>query len=337
MDLSGCLPFWEKLTAAQQEVLTKEAVLRTVPRGTVLHRGGDDCLGLLVVRSGQLRAYILSAEGREITLYRLFERDMCLLSASCMLRGIQFDITIEAEKDTAFWVIPAGLYRQLMEESAAVANYTNDVMSGRFSEVMWLMEQVLWQSFDKRLAGFLLEESRLEDSAVLSLTHERIAAHLGTAREVVTRMLRYFQQEGLVKLSRGTVEITAPQQLEAFLEKWYRKAAAADAAAAFSHRLLQQAQDLLLGPGPHGPIDDLAALHHHQCGDAHDLKGGGKLPLRIHIYFADFYIGPLSCNLIYHRAYHPAGAAPAGPKVQQHRLFTVHHFIVEILFGNIQS
>ena len=76
MDLSGCLPFWEKLTAAQQEVLTKEAVLRTVPRGTVLHRGGDACLGLLLVHSGPLRAYILSAEGREITLYRLFERDM---------------------------------------------------------------------------------------------------------------------------------------------------------------------------------------------------------------------------------------------------------------------
>ena len=92
-------------------------------------------------------------------------------------------------------------------------------MSSRFSEVMWLMGQIMWKSFDKRLAGFLLEESRLEDSAVLSLTHERIAAHLGTAREVVTRMLRYFQQEGLVKLSRGTVEITAPQQLEALLEK----------------------------------------------------------------------------------------------------------------------
>ena len=219
MDISGCLPFWNKLTAGQREALTREAVLRTVPRGTVLHRGDEDCLGLLLVRSGQLRAYILSAEGREITLYRLFERDMCLLSASCMLRGIQFDVTIEAEKDTAFWVIPAGLYRQLMEESAAVANYTNDVMSGRFSEVMWLMEQILWQSFDKRLAAFLLEESRLEDSAVLSLTHERIAAHLGTAREVVTRMLRYFQQEGLVKLSRGAVEITAPDRLEALSEK----------------------------------------------------------------------------------------------------------------------
>ena len=215
MDLSGCLPFWEKLTAAQREALTREAVLRTAPRGAVLHRGGDDCLGLLVVRSGQLRAYILSAEGREITLYRLFARDMCLLSAACVLRGIQFDVTVEAEKDASFWVIPAGLYHQLMESSAAVANYTNDVMGGRFSEVMWLMEQILWQRFDQRLALFLLEESRLEGGAVLPLTHERIAAHLGTAREVVTRMLRYFQQEGLVKLSRGTVELTDPGRLEA--------------------------------------------------------------------------------------------------------------------------
>ena len=214
MDLSGCLPFWEKLTAAQQEVLTKEAVLRTVPRGTVLHRGGDDCLGLLVVHSGQLRAYILSAEGREITLYRLFERDMCLLSASCMLRGIQFDVTVEAEKDASFWVIPAEFYRALMERSAQVANYTNQIMATRFTEVMWLVEQILWKSFDRRLAHFLLEESTLEGTDTLKLTHEKIAAHLGTAREVVTRMLKYFQTEGMVQLRRGTVELLDRKKLE---------------------------------------------------------------------------------------------------------------------------
>lgn len=218
MDIATCLPFWSKLTAAQQEALTQQAALRTASAGTVIHRGGSDCLGLLLVRSGQLRAYILSEEGREITLYRLFERDMCLLSASCMMRSIQFDVTIEAEKDTSFWVIPAGLYRQLMDESAPVANYTNDVMSSRFSEVMWLMEQVLWQSFDKRLAAFLLEESHLENAALLPLTHERIAAHLGTAREVVTRMLRYFQGEGWVRLSRGAVELTDTKALAALAD-----------------------------------------------------------------------------------------------------------------------
>lgn len=212
MDLSNVFPFWEKLTEEQRQRLTAGAVLRTVKAGALLHQGGD-CLGLLAVRTGQLRAYILSDQGREITLYRLFDRDICLFSASCLLRNIQFDVTIAAEKDTQLWVIPSDVYQSLMEESAAVANYTNDLMGSRFSEVMWLMEQVMWKSFDARLAAFLLEESLLEGTTSLHLTHERIANHLGTAREVVTRMLRYFQSEGMVRLTRGAVELTDLERL----------------------------------------------------------------------------------------------------------------------------
>lgn len=188
---------------------------REIKKGTVIHRGSLDCTGLLLVRSGQLRAYILSDEGREITIYRLIEMDVCLFSASCIMRNIQFDISIEAERDTQVWVIPADFYRELMEESAAVANYTNRLMSGRFSEVMWLMEQILWKRLDQRLADFLLQESALEGETVLPITHEKIANHLGSAREVVTRMLRYFQGEGLVKLSRGCVELTDLRGLSA--------------------------------------------------------------------------------------------------------------------------
>ena len=171
-----------------------------------------------MVRSGQLRVYILSDEGREVTLYRLFPRDLCLLSASCILRGLQYDVTIEAEKDTQFWQIPAQRYKELMETSAPVANYTNEVMAERFSDVMWLIEQILWKSFDKRLAAFLLEESTLENSTTLKTTHETIGHHLGSPREVVTRMLRYFQDEGLVKLSRGTVELLDPARLQTLAE-----------------------------------------------------------------------------------------------------------------------
>lgn len=188
---------------------------REIKKGTVIHRGSLDCTGLLLVRSGQLRVYILSDEGREITIYRLIEMDVCLFSASCIMRNIQFDISIEAERDTQVWVIPADFYRELMEESAAVANYTNRLMSGRFSEVMWLMEQILWKRLDQRLADFLLQESVLEGETVLPITHEKIANHLGSAREVVTRMLRYFQGEGLVKLSRGCVELTDLRGLSA--------------------------------------------------------------------------------------------------------------------------
>ena len=130
-----------------------------------------------------------------------------------MMSSIQFDVTIQAEKESRFWVIPPDIYKALMEESAPVANYTNELISSRFSDVMWLMEQIMWKSFDQRLAGFLLEESDLEQSDVLRLTHEKIANHLGTAREVVTRMLRYFQSEGMVNLSRGAVELTDRERL----------------------------------------------------------------------------------------------------------------------------
>ena len=213
MDLAAYFPIWGKLTSQQQARLSQSATYRQVPAGTLLHSGGGDCLGLLLIDSGQLRAYILSDEGREITLYRLFERDACLFSASCMMRSIQFDIAIQAEKDTQVWVIPPDIYKELMEQSAPLANYTNDIMSSRFSEVMWLMEQVMWKSFDRRLAAFLLEESALEDSPLLRLTHEKIANHMGTAREVVTRMLRYFQDEGLVRLTRGSVELIDSSRL----------------------------------------------------------------------------------------------------------------------------
>ncbi len=214
VDFSNYFPIWDKLTQTQQETLTHTAQRRSVTKGTVLHNGAADCLGLLLIRSGQLRAYILSDEGREITMYRLFEMDICLFSASCMMRNIQFDLTIEAEKDTEFWIVPPDIYKTLMEESAPIANYTNDLMSSRFSEVMWLIEQVMWKSFDKRLAGFLIQESVLENTSSLKITHEKIGNHMGTAREVVTRMLRYFQTEGMVKLTRGTIEITDPKKLQ---------------------------------------------------------------------------------------------------------------------------
>lgn len=207
MDLSQYFPIWDKLTAEQQQRILSVSDFQRVAGGTILHDGSPDCLGMLLVRSGQLRAYILSDEGREITICRFFEMDICLFTASCVMPNMQFDIFIEAEKDSELWIIPACLYQNLMDESLAVAKYSHDLITSHFSEVMWLMEQIMWKSFDKRLAKFLLEESTLEGTDSLKITHEKIANHMGTAREVVTRMLRYFQSEGMVRLTRGTVEI----------------------------------------------------------------------------------------------------------------------------------
>ena len=207
MDLAEYLPFFSKLSPNQQQTLVDSVEPMEAKAGTIVHNGHLDCLGLLIIRSGQLRVYTLSSEGREVTLYRLFDHDICLFSACCVMPDIQFEVIIEAEKDTKLWIIPSCLFKQLMEQSAPVANYVNQLMSSRFSDVMWLMEQIMWKSFDRRLAGFLLEESGLEGTPSLKMTHERIANHLGTAREVVTRMLRYFQSEGMVRLSRGEITI----------------------------------------------------------------------------------------------------------------------------------
>jgi len=214
MEYQSYIPFWDKLTDEQRERIGGVIRFQKVKKGTFIHDSEADCLGLVVVRSGQLRAYMLSEDGREITISRLLEYDVSLLSASCAMPDMQFDVMIEAEKDSEFWSIPACLFKNLADESLAVSNYSRNLLSNNYSELMWLMEQIMWKSFDKRLAEFLLEEVRLEDSLVLQITHERIANHMGTAREVVTRMLRYFQSEGLVKLTRGSIEIVNEEKLE---------------------------------------------------------------------------------------------------------------------------
>ena len=218
MELANYFPIWSKLTPAQQERIASTTILHTVEDGTLLHDGGPDCLGLLLVKSGQLRAYMLSEEGREVTICRFFEMDICLFSASCVMRNMQFSVFIEAEKDSEIFVIPACLYQNLMDESLPLANFSHNLITSHLSEVMWLMEQIMWKSFDKRLAAFLLEEAAVEGTNQLKITHEKIAAHMGTAREVVTRMLRYFQSEGMVRLTRGTVELTDKKALQKLAE-----------------------------------------------------------------------------------------------------------------------
>ncbi len=217
MDISTYFPVWNQLNKTEQSSLSAGVRELHFKKGDLIHTGGD-CMGLILVTSGQLRAYTVSENGREITMYRLFERDICLFSASCMMRSIQFDITISAEKDTDVILIPSDIYRGIMEKSAPLANYTNEVMASRFSDVMWLIDQIIWKSFDRRLADFLLNESNIEGSNILKITHEEIGNHMGSPREVVTRMLKYFVSEGAVKLSRGTVEIVDERKLSGIAE-----------------------------------------------------------------------------------------------------------------------
>ena len=216
--LNTWIPGWGQLTPAQQTRLSEAARPRAFSAGELIHNGDADCVGLLLVKSGRLRVFILSEGGREIRLYRLLPGGTCLFSASWMVPQIAFAVTVTAEAPSEVLVLPPDVYKAVMAESAPLANFTNELIAARFSDVMWLIEQILWKSFDRRLAAFLLAEAKLEHSATLHLTHEAIANHMGTAREVVTRMLRYFQGEGWVKLARGTLQLTDEPSLRALAE-----------------------------------------------------------------------------------------------------------------------
>lgn len=222
MQLGEMLPFWDKLNEAQRTLLRGAVHERQFAQGTVIHSTSENCVGLLAIMEGQLRVYTVSDEGRELTLYRLFERDICLFSATCIMASLQFDVLIRAQQDTTVLHIPPDVYKRLMQESAPVANYTNELMASRFSDVMWLLDQLQNKKLDARLAAFLVEESRIRGSNVLTLTHEEIANHLGSAREVVTRMLRYFQSEGLVRAGRGSLTLLDSARLAALAEESLR-------------------------------------------------------------------------------------------------------------------
>lgn len=213
MDIGSYFPFWKQLSLEERDLLSASVRQKSFERETVLHNGDADCIGLLVILTGQLRVYTVSPEGKEITLYRLYERDICLLSASCVFRNIQFEVCVSALQQTHVLQVPADVYRRLDETSLPVARYTGDLMASRLSDVMWLLDQVLNQKNDRRLAALLLEEYSDSQSRILSVTHEQLARHLGSAREVITRLLKYFVQEGLIRLSRGKIELLDLERL----------------------------------------------------------------------------------------------------------------------------
>ncbi|MDD3307531.1 MAG: Crp/Fnr family transcriptional regulator [Acetobacterium sp.] len=207
------LTFWDHLNQNQQTMLLENAIPVNYQRGENIHRGENDCVGVLLIKSGELRTYILSEDGRDITLYRLGADEVCLLSASCILENITFDVHIDAEKDCEVLLLQSAVFQQICNENIHAENFSYKSMIDRFSDVMWAMQQILFMSFDKRLTIFLLDEVARTGSNTINMTHEQIAKYVGSAREVVSRMLKYFENEGYVNLSRGKIKVIDKVQL----------------------------------------------------------------------------------------------------------------------------
>ena len=205
-------PFWNKLSTVDKETMCRTAHQVQFKKGTNIH-DGNECTGVILVKSGSLRLYILSEDGKEITLYRIFPGEMCMLSASCVLETVTFDVFVDSEENSDCVVIGGCIFEDLSRRMSEVKIFALETALARFSDVMWVMQQILFMSMDKRLAIFLIDESAKRGSDAISLTHEQIAKYMGSAREVVSRMLKYFASEGLVEVSRGGIKILDKKRL----------------------------------------------------------------------------------------------------------------------------
>lgn len=211
--LNDTLKFIKDLTKEERDYLLNSIDEHNFVKGESMKGSSEHCSGIFLIKSGRVRAYIISESGKEITLFRMYERDVCIFTASCVMKNITFEVYVEVEEPTKAYLIPTQVYKKLASQSFPVQVFMNDLMASNFSEVMWIMEQALFTSFDKRLATFLLEQITIEDSLKITITHEKIANHLGTAREVVSRMLKYFENEGIVSLTRGEIEVLDEDKL----------------------------------------------------------------------------------------------------------------------------
>ena len=206
-------PFWNDITPTDQALLLNNSLFRTYKKGENIHGGGGECTGGIIVKSGCIRTYILSEDGKEITLYRLYPGDICMLSASCVLEAITFDVHVDSEEESECYIINSGAFHHLTETNMAVENFGLNVAVNRFSDVIWVIQQILFMSFDRRLAIFLYDEMCQTHDTTIKLTQEQIARYMGSAREVVSRMLRYFANEGIVEPLRGGVKILDKEKL----------------------------------------------------------------------------------------------------------------------------
>ncbi len=205
-------PFWDKISETDKEYICQNSYTITYPKDTNIH-DGNECSGVIFVRSGSLRLSIMSDEGKDITLYRLHQRDMCMLSASCVLQTITFDVFINAEEDSECYVISGPAFAAVSERNPSIKIFALETAVSRFSDVMWVMQQILFMSLDKRLAIFLSDESARTGSNTITLTHGQIAKYIGSAREAVSRMLKYFTNEKIVEVSRGGIKILDKKRL----------------------------------------------------------------------------------------------------------------------------
>ena len=208
------IPYWEYLTEDEKKRAAESAYIRHYVTGEQMYGPYVECVGMIHVLKGETRAYLLSDEGREVTLFRVVQGDNCIISASCVLAQISFEAHMEASEDSDILIIPVELFGEFCEKNVYVRCFAYELATTRFSSVVAVMEQTLFSRLDKRLAGCLLRLYKKTGDTEIRLTQEQLAGQVNSVRETVGRMLKRFATEGMIEIHRGGVMLKNLKKLE---------------------------------------------------------------------------------------------------------------------------
>ncbi|MAU40757.1 MAG: Crp/Fnr family transcriptional regulator [Kordiimonas sp.] len=214
--LFSLFPDLEDLDEEIKQQLQSSLHLFEAPAGAVLLEQGEHTQGYVFVIDGVIKVRKSSPEGREIVLYRVEKGQTCILTTTSLLSGSPYQADGVAETDIRAYMIPPDVFQQLIDQSKAFREFVLQVYADRISHLLLLVDDVAFGRIDRRLAQLLLNGQRREEDGVIRMTHQQLAAELGTVREVISRQLKEFERKGLLQLQRGAIEVrNAPALMQA--------------------------------------------------------------------------------------------------------------------------
>ena len=210
-----------KLDPALAREVERVAERRAFPKGTVIYEQGVPCPSIPFLISGTVRVYKVGESGREITLYRVEGGEVCVLASSCALSDKEGPLPAiaVAETDVEIMAVPSYQFRRIIQSHPALQQFINLVFAERMSEMMMVIEEVAFQRVDLRAADWLLKTTQPPARTNIAMTHAQVAVELGSAREVISRILKDFERRGFVQLARGQMEVTDRDALRRHLDK----------------------------------------------------------------------------------------------------------------------
>lgn len=214
--LNGYLTNFNGFTNQEMDIINQASYFKSMEENSTIIGCDSICTEIYFLTKGKVRVHKILPDGKEITLYRVLEGEMCLFSLGQILDHEPFDAIATIEEDAEFLVMPEGTFMDLLNSNSSFRNYILKRLISSLSEVMLLVEELTFKNMNKRVAKLLIEQLQAKNGTnnMIKLTHEQIASELGTAREVVSRLLKEFESQSIVTLSRGKVLVNKLEKLK---------------------------------------------------------------------------------------------------------------------------